>query len=121
MFQISQTLQKYIFQVTKYLVPLQCLSCYYASFVIAERCLVKELKESDLDISLALDERVGSFPNYVLNVSWPPTNCKWNTPSATLTVFLSVYQVWMRYLNILSPELQQMGIVVIECLRLLVL
>ena len=52
--------------------------------------MVKELKESDLDISLALDERVGSFPNYVLNVSWPPTNCKWNTPECN-TDCVSLY------------------------------
>ena len=54
----------------------------YASFVIAERCLVKELKESDLDITRALDERVGFFSHYVLNVSWPPTNCKGTLLSA---------------------------------------
>ena len=67
-----------MFQVTKY-DHITEFSCYYVPLVIAEQCSVEELEESDIDISHALDERAGFFSHYVLNVSWCPTSCKWNT------------------------------------------
>ena len=47
----------------------------FSLFVFAEICIVSELSDSEVDVSVTLDERAGFFTHSVLNVSWCPSNC----------------------------------------------
>ena len=47
----------------------------FSLFVFADICIVSELSDSEVDVSVTPDERAGFFTHYVLKVSWCPSNC----------------------------------------------